>query len=151
MKTNYDYKLLGFNFRMTEMQAAMGRIQLKRLPIFIKKRIRNAIYLTRKLKRIEGIKPPQIAEGHVFNQYTIIVEEDFKESRDELRKRLEKKGIQTRIYYPCPLHKISFIENRETLPCAERMSRMVLSLPVHPSLTLKELEYITTCIGGYND
>jgi len=152
-KSMYDYQFLGYNFRMSELSAAIGRVQLRKLDMFNERRIANAEYLSEKLQRynIPGIGLPTVEPGkkHVFHQYTITVEEPYPLSRDQLKEFLQDKGIGCRVYYPCALHQLPVFENvaHGTLKIAERAATQVLSLPIHPKVTKEQLDHIAHCIG----
>jgi perosamine synthetase len=138
----YHHVSLGYNFRMTELQAALGLVQLKKLSEWTGKRIENASYLS---ERLSNVITPQVREGytHVFHQYTVRVRRD----RDGALKKLNQAGIGARVYYPLPVHQQPLYRQlgfADSLPVAERMSREVLSLPVHPSLTQEELDKIVS-------
>jgi dTDP-4-amino-4,6-dideoxygalactose transaminase len=149
----YEYVNLGYNYRMTDISAAMLLEQIKKIGFITEKRIENAAYLSEGLGKIKGIKVPVVKEGfkHVFNQYTIKVEDDFKLGRDDLMEHLNKKGISSAVYYPKPLHlcehfrKLGYKEG--DFPVAEKLSRQVLSLPVHPHVTKEQLDLIITTFG----
>ncbi|MBU7017892.1 MAG: DegT/DnrJ/EryC1/StrS family aminotransferase [Theionarchaea archaeon] len=149
-KTQYEYEFLGYNFRMTEISAAVGRVQLRKLDKFNEIRIKNAEYLSKNLNH-EGIEIPLTKEEkrHVFHQYTIRVTESFPLTRDELEKHLLNRGIGCRVYYPQPLHQLPLFESyaHKDLKKSEEASLQVLSLPVHPGVTHEDLDFITTCIG----
>jgi len=149
----YVNELLGYNFRMTDIAAALGICQLKNLDIANTKRIKNANYLSKHISQIEGLIPPYIAPNrkHVFHQYTIKVKEGYQLSRDELRQKLNAKRIESNVYYPTPIHKqplyISLGYN-DSLPVSEAVAKRVLSLPVHPGLVDIELEIIVEALRG---
>lgn len=152
-KKRYYHEILGFNLRMTDISAAIGIAQLKRLDEFNSIRIENAGYISERLKDIDGILLPEIKEGikHVFHQYTIRVTEDFKVTRDELIRILNEKGIGTGIYYPVPIHKQPLYKKLgydKNLPVSEKMAQEVLSLPIHPSVTKENLGYIAETISS---
>lgn len=143
----YYHDFLSYNFRMTDIQAALGRIQLRKLDRLNKKRRRNAWYLNENLKGIPGLILPSVSpdKTHVFHQYTVRITNDFPCSREELLKILEKKGIDFSIFYPLPIHKQKpFLElgYKDKLPVAEKMSQEVVSLPIHPLVKEKDLDYI---------
>jgi len=146
--TSYEYSGLGYNYRATDISAAILLEQLKKIEIITKKRIENAAYLSENLGKIKGIKVPDAKSdgSHVFHQYTIRVLENFKLSRDELNEHLNKKGIGTGIYYPKPLHLLPHLKkfgcNDGDFPIAEKLSNEVISLPVHPHLAKEQLDYI---------
>jgi perosamine synthetase len=140
----YIHTNLGFNFRMTDFQAAIGLEQLKKLDKWNSIRIKNAEFLTKKIKKIDGLIPPFVVPKvkHVFNQYTIRTK---KISNVSLSKKLAKEGIETKIYYPVPIHKQKIYRKlgfNAKLPETELAAKEVLSLPVYPSLSKKELKFI---------
>jgi dTDP-4-amino-4,6-dideoxygalactose transaminase len=136
----YLHQTMGYNFRMTELQAALGLVQLQKLPEWNRVRIENASYLS---QRLSNLVTPKVSEGyvHVFHQYTVRVGTH----RDGALERLNQAGVGARVYYPLPVHQQPFYRQLgydESLPVAERMSQEVLSLPVHPALTRDELDKI---------
>jgi len=146
MKKRYYHDFLGYNFRMTDLQAALGLAQLAKLEVFNEKRIANARYLTEHLRDV--VITPQVRDGyrHVFHQYTIRV----KENRDLMVEQLREQGIGTGIYYPLPVHQQPVYQElgyTDCLPVAEAMSREVLSLPVHPALSQMDLERIVEVVS----
>lgn len=153
-KTRYEYYDLGFNYRMTDIAAAIGIEQLKKLDDFNSVRQRNATLLSKGLIGIKGIETPVIKQGfkHVFHQYTIKVTDQFKMSRNELSKYLTEKGIGNAVFYPKPLHlhphflRMGYKEG--DFPIAEEISKRVLSLPVNPSVSEKDIEYIVSVVRG---
>ena len=148
----YEHVVLGYNYRMNEMQAALGLTQLKRLDVMNQRRIENALFLTKGLSGLEWIDTPAPTprSRHVFHQYTIRVAGN---RRDELLKYLGENGIETRIYYPRPVYlqpayqKIGF--GSGTCPVSEDACRHILSIPVHPSLKKHELELIVKKIRSF--
>lgn len=142
MRRRYYHEILGFNFRMTDMEAAIGLTQLKRLPEFNAKRAFNAAYLSAK---IESVETPRVRSGftHAWHQYTVRI--NHGRSRDEAVKQLNEAGIGTGIFYPIPLHKqphIRKIVGNINLPTTEQMANEVFSLPIHPQLSKDDLEMI---------
>jgi len=144
-RRRYFHEIVGYNFRMTEIQGAIGLVQLGKLKQFIAARRRNAQYLTRRLRGV--IIPCEAPDcRHVYHQYTIRVAD----GRDRLADHLRQHGIATGIYYPLPVHKqVAYQQLGYTdhLPVAERASHEVLSLPVHPGLAPKDLD---TIVEGVN-
>lgn len=137
----YEYLELGYNYRMTNIAAAMGIEQLKKIEKFMKIRNRNAELYNKGLNDLEGIIIPTISSGntHVYHQYTIRITENAIFSRDELIGYLRENGIGSGVYYPKPLHlhhhfsKMGY--KKGDFPVSEKISQQVLSLPVHPSLS----------------
>lgn len=144
MKHRYHYEMLGHNFRMMDIQAAIGLEQLKRLPALNERRRQNAEYLNSKIRSV--ITPREKKDYcHCWHQYTIRV--DHGRDRDAVVNQLNKAGIGTGIYYPIPNHTQDYIRKIVgdiTLPVTEKMSREVISLPVHPMLSTQDLETIVT-------
>ncbi len=148
-KVKYSHEILGYNYRMTDIAAAIGLVQLKKLDIQNAQRRKNAARLTDGVGEINGIEPPYLMPGveHVFNQYTIRFTEDFHISRDEASKRLLEKEIGTGIYYPVPIHRQPFYRGESSsLGVSEKAADQVLSLPVHPSLSEEDLGYICQAV-----
>lgn len=149
MRRRYYHDELGFNFRMTDVHAAIGRAQLKKLSQFNEARQRNARFFS---EHLEGVTVPVVPEGyeHVFHQYTIRVPAG---RRDALVAHLQGKGIGTGVYYPIPIHMQTVYRQQfgydVHLPVAEQAAQEVLSLPVHPALTQADLETIVTTINDF--
>ncbi len=141
-KIRYNHEIFGLNFRMTNIAAAIGIEQLKKLNEFNKKRMKNADYLIRNLKDTKIILPsiPQ-NHKHVFHQFTIMID-----NRDNVLKKLHEKEIKADIFYPKPIFEQPFYKklgyNGNGLEVSQRVSGKVLSLPIHPSLTKNDLDYI---------
>ena len=148
----YVHEVLGWNLRMTNIVAALGRIQLRRLDELNKIRARNAEKLTRGLQGVKGITLPYVDPRvkHVWHQYVIRVEQDFPLSRDELAEYLREKSIETAVHYPIPIHHQPLYKRlgytQDECPNAIEASKRVLSLPVHPLLSDEDIEYIVNAI-----
>lgn len=143
----YIHDMLGFNLRMTDMEAAIGLVQLEKLDDFNAVRKGNAEHLTGKLKDIDGISTPDNNRGHVFHQYTIRINH-----RDDFASYLNGKGIGTGIYYPIPIHKQPLYQRlgfKDNLPVSERVANHVVSLPVHPGISKDDLDYVIKIIKEY--
>lgn len=143
MKKRYHHEMLGFNFRMTNIQAAIGIHQLKKLDEFNKRRLKNANILSKGLLSIKDIQTPYIPPGftHVFHQYTILVKEGAKK-RDKLAEYLDSNGVGTMIYYPIPTYKQKSMQKiypALKLTNTEHAANSVISLPIHPLVTKREL------------
>ena len=147
----YSCEILGSNMRMAELNAALGSVQLRKLPAHNQKRQSNASYLSQRLYGVQGTKLPKVKPGcqHVFHQYTIRVTEESDISRDELASMLKEKGIESGIYYPIPIHEQPFyckLGYDDVLPVSEKMAQQVISLPIHPGVTTPELDIIAEVI-----
>ncbi|MDR6973263.1 DegT/DnrJ/EryC1/StrS family aminotransferase [Leifsonia shinshuensis] len=143
MEKQYQNELAGFNARMTDLHAAIGRAQLRKLAGWTADRRRNAARFDRELS---GVVIPPVAEGveHVYHQYTIRVPED----RDGFAKALrEEYAIGSGVYYPVPVHRLPSFGRTDDLPETERAAREVLSLPVHPSLTEADLDRVVSAVN----
>ncbi|RLG00824.1 aminotransferase DegT [Thermococci archaeon] len=147
----YLHTELGYNYRMTNIQAAIGIAQLKKLDMFNDKRIKNAGYFNKHIKAKKIIKPEKEKNiKHVYHQYVIRVENN---KRDELIRYLNDKGVGNAIHYPLPVHlqplyrKLNY--PKEICPTATKISKEVLSLPVHPALKREELEYVCETINNW--
>jgi dTDP-4-amino-4,6-dideoxygalactose transaminase len=152
-KERYKHEILGYNFRMTDISASIGLVQLKKLDGFNQKRIENAEYLTEHIKDLTGIEPPYVSPQvrHVFHQYTVRVKEG---KRNALMEYLNQEGIGTGIHYPIPIYKQKLYQDMgydDNWPETEKAAFEVLSLPVHPGLTIEELEKIVICLEAASE
>ena len=152
----YFHEILGYNYRMTDLAAAIGYCQLRRLAQLNQKRRENAKFLTEGFRGIRGLILPCVKPNvkHVFHQYTVRVTKDFGISRDELGAKLINKGVATQVYYPLPIHKQPLYQKlgyEDYLPDSEKAATEVLSLPVHPSLARGELDYIVESLISCGD
>lgn len=150
-KIQYLSEILGYNFRMTEFQAAIGIEQLNKLPGYNAKRINNAHYFNEHLSKLEGITTPEEDSDFVksvFHQYTIKIGKKFASSRELLQTELEMAGISSKIFYPIPIHLQPIYQkyNKTSLPITEKIVNEVLSIPIHPRLSNKDLAYIVSNI-----
>ncbi len=148
---DYRHERLGFNFRMTDFQAALGRSQLRRLAELVQRRRENAVFLSNALRDVTGLVLPHIPEGaeHSFNQYSVLLPgDDMPVQRDEFRQRLREKGIETGVYYPIPLHLQPIFAQQGTgnLPVSEDLARRIVSVPVHPGLDRQDLARIAEAV-----
>jgi dTDP-4-amino-4,6-dideoxygalactose transaminase len=141
-RERYSHEILGYNFRMTEIQAAIGLVQLGKLPGWNEGRRENALRLTQGLSHIPGITTPEIRPDakHVFHQYTIRVKH-----RDLLIESLKENGIGFGIHYPQPIYTQPLYKSlgyKDQLKYTEQATREVLSLPVYASLHQEDLDRI---------
>jgi perosamine synthetase len=147
-ESRYRHVRLGFNFRLTDFAAALGREQLRKLPAAIRRRCQNAAILARGLAGLPGIETPRTAPsaGPAFNVFTIRLDpEVLRISRDEFQIALVERGIETAVHYPLPLHRQPIFRgygSDRDFPVSTRLAETVLSLPVHPGLSHRDLYYI---------
>ncbi|MDD3857593.1 MAG: DegT/DnrJ/EryC1/StrS family aminotransferase [Methanoculleus sp.] len=140
----YLHSVIGYNYRMTNIDAAIGLVQLGRLEGFNRRRIHNARYLDRHLAGT-GLVTPYVAPDvrHVYHQYVVKVPDGYALSRDAFMGALADKGIGTAVHYPIPVNRQPVYENTHaSCPVSDELAASVVSLPVHPSVTDEELAYI---------
>jgi perosamine synthetase len=148
-----DYVVLGYNYRMSDITAALGISQLKKIDKLVHMRRRNAARLTEALERVKSIILPKPPEGyyHIYQMYTVRMKE-AREARDKLASHLGERGISAKVYF-YPIHLTHFYKNvlkyRCKLPVTEKVSQQVLSLPIYPSVTTKEIDYIIEEISSF--
>jgi dTDP-4-amino-4,6-dideoxygalactose transaminase len=145
MERRYENELVGFNARMTDIHAAIGRVQLTRLAEWTARRQANARALDAGLGGVAGVVIPPVAQGavHVYHQYTIRVSGD----RDALVAALAERGVGSGVYYPIPTHRLPSFGLQLDLPETERAAREVISLPVHPKLSDDDLSRIVEAVN----
>lgn len=144
MERRYENEVVGFNTRMTDIHAAIGRVQLTKLAAWTAKRQANAAFLSANL---EGVVTPPTAPGavHVYHQYTIrVVDHD----RDAFAEQLAQRGVGSGSYYPTPIHRLPSFRLDLDLPVTELATTQVLSLPVYPSLSEDELGTIVEAVNA---
>ena len=149
----YHHDEIGYNFRMTDISAAIGLAQLDKIDGFNDKRIENAAYLNEGLKNVDGVVTPYCAYGskHVYHQYTIRVE---KGDRDDWVDIINECGVGTGIHYPIPLYDQPIYRTlgiSGNCPNAELAADNVISLPVHPSLTKEDLDLVIEAVKTASD
>ena len=137
-------EIVGFNTRMTDIHAAIGRVQLTKLSAWTTRRRSNAKFLDDNLK---DVVIPYVAPNviHVYHQYTIRIPGH---ARDEFALEMTKRGVGNGVYYPIPVHELDSFGLNYHLPETTRASKEVLSIPVHPSLSQGELETIVSVINS---
>lgn len=144
MQRRYYHDMLGYNFRISDLHAAIGLAQVDRLNDFTQKRQANAAYLN---NHLTSVRTPQVCPGyeHVWHQYTVRL--DGGRDRDAAVKRLNDAGVGTGIFYPVPAyrqaHLVAAGYGDLYLPVTERLVKEVISLPVHPQLSQEDLGCIT--------
>lgn len=140
-------EIIGYNARMTDLHAAIGRVQLRRLPEWTAARRRNAEFLTCGLKQLvpqDLLSLPRVTPSAqpVWHQYTVRAPQ-----RDQLAATLAGLGVQTGIYYPTPIHRLPAFDLDLDLPQTAAAAQEVLSLPVHPALSTLNLERIVGAVA----
>ncbi|WP_020579216.1 DegT/DnrJ/EryC1/StrS family aminotransferase [Actinopolymorpha alba] len=144
MERRYENELVGFNTRMTDIAAAIGRVQLTKVRGWTEQRQRNAAYLDAHLSGLAGITTPKVADEatHVYHQYTL-----RSDDRDGLQSKLTDAGVGTGVYYPIPNHQLPSFGLDLDLPETARACREAISLPVHPALTESDLEHVVAAVA----
>ena len=150
MRRRYYHDSLGYNFRMTDIHAAIGLAQMGKLERFNQARVANAQFLS---QRLRGVTVPAVPDGrtHVFHQYTVRVPG---ERRDGMVDELRERGVGVGVYYPVPIHQQQvYLEMGydQHLPEAERATREVISLPVHPGLAPADLDAIVDAVNALSE
>lgn len=144
MERQYENELVGLNNRMTDLHAAIGRVQLTKLARWTSQRQANAAVLD---SGLEGVVVPPVAEQatHVYHQYTIRVADD----RDGFVAALRSEhGVGCGVYYPIPNHRLPSFRRELDLPVTEKAAAEVISLPVHPSLSADDLDRIILAVNS---
>ena len=144
MEKRYENEIVGFNTRMTDIHAAIGRVQLTKLAGWTTQRRSNAKFLDANLK---GVVIPYVVPNaiHVYHQYTIRI---LGHARDAFAAEMTKRGVGNGVYYPIPVHELNSFGLNLDLPETTRASKEVLSIPVHPSLSQGELETIVSVVNS---
>jgi dTDP-4-amino-4,6-dideoxygalactose transaminase len=144
MEKRYENEVVGFNARMTDIHAAIGRVQLTKVGAWTAQRQANAAFLSANL---EGVGVPHVADGatHVWHQYTIRVPE----GRDAFAAALGSEyGVGSGVYYPIPNHQLPSFGLEFDLPNTREACDQVLSLPVHPALSQADLERVVEGVNA---
>lgn len=144
MEQRYSNEIVGFNTRMTDIHAAIGRVQLRKLPEWTRQRQENAAFLN---ENLENVVTPATAPGatHVYHQYTIRVPGH---DQDAFVAALAARGVGSGVYYPVPVHALASFGLRLDLPETARAAREVVSLPIHPSLDRADLDRIVEAVNA---
>ena len=133
-----DTRIFGLNLRLPEISAAIAKIQMKKLPKFLKTRKKNANLLSQLIADLK-IKIPQERNNESVNWYLYTISTS---KRNKILNKLNSKGIGAASYYTTPVHKTPFYKQRIVLPITDWASSHVLSLPIHPKVTSKNIEFI---------
>jgi dTDP-4-amino-4,6-dideoxygalactose transaminase len=142
----YKSVMVGHNYHMPEMEAAIGCVQLGKLPEFVAKRTQNAGNLSEKLRKAKDLQLPEEPEGykHGWYLYTVRMKNANRERRDRVVEILRQNGIGALVCYVNPIHLMPFYGKfgKYKLPVTEKASEQVLSLPVHPGVNRKQIGFI---------
>jgi perosamine synthetase len=156
-KEEYQCEMLGHNYRMPEIEAAIGRVQLKKLPSFLEARAKNATALTNGLReKVTSIELPVVEEWakHSWYLYTTRIANDRSPiTRNDLMKKLAENGVTAAAYYESPIHLSPFYVRtfrykRGSFPESERAADEVLSLPCHPGVTEEDVDKIIDVLAS---
>jgi len=152
-KPKYFHAVIGGNFRIDELQAAVLRVKLKYLDGWTARRQENAAYYDAAFAEAglgDAFRTPRALQGyrHIFNQYVVRAQ-----SRDDLRKRRTERSIGSEIYYPVPLHLqrcFAYLGYRVgDFPESERAAAETLALPIYPELTPEQLDHVVDTVAGF--
>ncbi|HET9389241.1 MAG TPA: DegT/DnrJ/EryC1/StrS family aminotransferase [Steroidobacteraceae bacterium] len=153
-KPKYFHAVIGGNFRIDELQAAVLNVKLKHLDAWTAGRRRNAAFYDQAFaqadlgRAVHTPAPAAAGARHIYNQYVIRARD-----RDLLRQHLNANGVGTEIYYPVPLHLqkcFAYLKHRAgDFPLSERAAEETLALPIYPELTQTQLQYVVDTIAGF--
>ncbi|HJB11383.1 MAG TPA: DegT/DnrJ/EryC1/StrS family aminotransferase [Candidatus Brachybacterium merdavium] len=147
METQYANEVAGFNNRMTDIHAAIGRVQLGRLPEWTARRQELASFFD---AHLDGVVTPVVRERatHVYHQYTVRIEGASAAERDEFASALrEEHQVGCGVYYPTPVHRLPTFATELDLPVTDRLVAEVLSLPVHPGVSEEDRDRIVQAVN----
>jgi perosamine synthetase len=144
----YHHIMMGLNYRLTEIQAAIGIDQMKQLPDFLKRRKELGETLRKEITKIPGLNPQRITPKTEpsYSYFSLTMDpEHYKCTRNQFTEALQAENIDTAIHYPTPLTQQPIIkETYKPQPCpkAEKISKKIMSLPIHPAITDQNLKQI---------
>ncbi|MEK6968458.1 MAG: DegT/DnrJ/EryC1/StrS family aminotransferase [Nanoarchaeota archaeon] len=144
----YKYSVLGYNFRLTEVQAAIGVVQMSKLDEIVTKRQKIARLYDTAFKQISWLRTPILGKNnnHVYHQYTLVIR-----NRDDFAKHLANKGIGYGIYYPKALYDYPHLKPFTSFcPVAERIAQEVISLPIYPSLSESDQQEVIDAVTSFS-
>ena len=149
-----DYVTLGYNFRMSNITAALGQAQLRKISRIVEMRRGNAMHMSERLAEVDGVLTPKVLDGyhHVYQMYVIRLQRNGG-TRDDLMEYLSRKGVMTRVYFP-PVHLTQFYRREfgcqvGELPVTEQVASEVLTLPMHPKLAKEEMDFVVNQIEQF--
>ena len=143
----YYHSKIAFNYRLTNIQAAIGLAQLEKIDVIIQRKIENALFYNKLLNDIEGLNlpPEEVWAKNVYWMYSILIGKNFRLSRDGLMKKLKERGIDTRPFF-IPMHRLPPYKCKGDFPVAERLSLQGMNLPSSPNLKKKDIKYVCETI-----
>lgn len=146
-KAKYASLMLGYNYRMSEIQATIGLVQLEKLPSFVAKRRENSKKLTRLLAKTERLQLPEETKNrqHSWYLYTVRLRNAAENERNKIVEELRRNGIGAEVYYLNPVHLMPYYRESfggRRLPETEKAAKQVFSLPIHPGVTETQVDYI---------
>jgi perosamine synthetase len=153
MRKRYQYEMPGNNYRLTDLQAALGIPQLHRYARTVCQRQRNAQWLIEGLEHVPGVVVPQQLNGrnHVWHQFTVRITADARVRRDQFVEQLAERGVTAGVYYPRLVFDFDAYRSHErvrasNVPVAAKVAAEVLSLPVHTALSEADLDHIVASV-----
>ncbi|RJR33933.1 MAG: DegT/DnrJ/EryC1/StrS family aminotransferase [Deltaproteobacteria bacterium] len=150
----YKHTLVGYNYRMTDVEGAIGLAQMTRLPEMLAARRKNGAALTAALSRIDGLALQRVEENsdHSFHQYCFTVDpQRFGMDRDALRDRLQQAGVMSGVHYPLGLHEQPVFQDlygEISLPVTEDLRSRIMAIPVHHGLSEEDVAAVIAAIKG---
>ena len=156
IRDRYDAEVLGFNYRMSEIHAAIGVEQMKKLPLFLEKRKENFNHLEAGIKNIQGINVLQQPVDKRFSSshycLGMMLDQKLANNRSVIMDMLSKKGVGTSIYYPQPVPRMTYYQlkygyDEKNFINAASISDGIIALPVGPHLDLSDMNYIIKSIN----
>ena len=147
-KNKYFHDIIGVNSRLDNIQAAVLNVKLKKLDQYCKSRHEVAMFYNEAFKNENRLTTPITStfSSHVFHQYTLILNGV---NRDALKAHLQEQGISSMVYYPLALHKQKAYAQDVSLPISEKLTKSVLSLPIHTEMNIEQLNYIAKTVLEY--
>jgi dTDP-4-amino-4,6-dideoxygalactose transaminase len=146
-----EYPVVGFNYRMTDIQAAVGRVQLKRLPGLLEERIEMAEACTQAIREIPGLEPPHVPENvrPNYQSYAVLVTRAYPLGRNELMQKMLDLGINTRRGIMNAHQEAAYAGScPQGLPCSEEARDSVVLLPLFPGMTHDDFTRVVEALGG---
>jgi dTDP-4-amino-4,6-dideoxygalactose transaminase len=152
-KAKYASLMLGYNYRMSEIQAAIGLVQLEKLPAFVVKRRENAKRLNRLLAKTDRLQLPEETKDqqHSWYLYTVRLRNAAENERNKIVEELRRQDVGAEVYYANPVHLMPYYRERfggRKLPETEKAAKQVFSLPIHPAVTEAQIDYIGKALLG---